>query len=156
LPGLQPLPIFQQFPLMGFSPGFNQSSFFERERTTDYFNRTNAENGFQVLVIYVEVRAMMLSTRFGKHSNDDTKEAPDLGHSSTLCEFISIWLFYIGIFTLFDLENTHPTVCGLPRRRRRQPLSIQAYNGGVVDHAGPVWAAWGGGEYTNFNGSFYW
>ena len=78
LSGLQSLPIFQQFPLMEFSPCFNQTFFLQRERTTDYFDHIDAENSLLVLIICMEVRAMMLNTRFGEHSDDDAKKATNL------------------------------------------------------------------------------
>jgi len=69
---------------MKFSLRFNQSFFLQRERTADYFDRINAENGLLVLVICVEVRAMMLNTRFGEHSDDDAKETTDFGQALIL------------------------------------------------------------------------
>jgi hypothetical protein len=67
---------------MEFSPRFNQSFSLQRESAADYFDRINAENSLLVLVISMEVRAMMLNTRFGKHSDDDAKETTDFGHGA--------------------------------------------------------------------------
>jgi hypothetical protein len=69
---------------MKFSPCFYQPSFSRRDVSADHFHRFHAEDGRVILVIRVEVGTAMRSPWLGEHSNDDAKEATDLGHISIL------------------------------------------------------------------------
>ena len=65
---------------MNFGPGNRQALLAGRQQTRHGLDRLDAENSDSVLVIGVEVRPMMRSTRLDEHPDDDSKKAADFGH----------------------------------------------------------------------------
>ena len=90
LPSLQPLPIRDEFVLVQFRPGFDQPLLAARERATDQLNGVNALNTDSVLVVRVEMRAVMWSTGFGIHTNNDPKKACNFWHELIIPQEIGL------------------------------------------------------------------
>jgi hypothetical protein len=80
LPRLQPLPIRQEFILVQFRPGFDESMLTSWEGTTDQLNGVNAINAHSLLVVCVKMRPVMWRTGFGIHANNNPKKAGKFWH----------------------------------------------------------------------------
>jgi hypothetical protein len=74
------LPVFHQFVLIQFNPRFHQALLATRQCTLDHINGGDAANSTILLVGNMNVRQVMLYTRFSKDTDDDTIEAGDFRH----------------------------------------------------------------------------
>ena len=65
-------------------PKLDQSLLPFWQRTSDQFNRIDAENADLFLIVSVKVRDMVLCTNFHEHPDDDAEEAAQFGHNGIL------------------------------------------------------------------------
>jgi hypothetical protein len=94
LPGLQPLPIRQEFVVVSFRPGFDQPMLASREDATDQLKSVNTVNANRILVVCMEMRSVMRGTRFSIHANNNSKKARKFWHE--------IIIFHKQRFVLFS------------------------------------------------------
>ena len=65
---------------MQFAPSLNETPLFLRQRSGNQFYRAHREDGRFALIIRMEMHHVVWRARFGKHADDDTKEAADFRH----------------------------------------------------------------------------
>ena len=66
---------------MQLRPGFDESVLTTRQSPCDQFNSIHSVNGHFILIIGVEMRPMVLCSRFGKHANNDSEKPRNFRHS---------------------------------------------------------------------------
>ena len=77
---MEPLPIREEFILVQFRPGCNESVLASWEGATDQLKGVNAINAHSLLVVRVKMRPVMWRTGFGIHANNNPKKARKFWH----------------------------------------------------------------------------
>lgn len=72
---------------MNLRPSLNKSPLRLRETTPEAFNRLDREHRRLVLVVRVKMWAVVLTSGFDEHPNDDSEEPRELRHARTLASF---------------------------------------------------------------------
>jgi hypothetical protein len=80
LTSLQSIPIIQEFSLVQLCPSFHEPLLPSWKPPGNQGYGINAVNGLSILVVSVKVWQVVLRCWFGKHPNDDPKEAAEFRH----------------------------------------------------------------------------
>jgi hypothetical protein len=72
--GLQEIPVVEQLGPMNFRPGLSEPPLCDRQCTAQAFECVYREHRRVILVVGVEMRSVVRTSRFDKHTNDDAKE----------------------------------------------------------------------------------
>ena len=82
LAGLQELPIVLQLRTMDLRPGLDEALLRLQQTAAQTFNRVDSEDSRMLLVERVKVCAVVLTSGFDEHTDDDSEEPREFRHLS--------------------------------------------------------------------------
>ena len=80
----EPIPVRQEFLLMNLSPCFDEATLPRWQLTSCNLDRFNSKDRRFSLIVCMKVGIVMTFSSFTIHTNNNTKEAAQLGHASIL------------------------------------------------------------------------
>ena len=70
----------EQFGLMQFRPRFHETPLSLGKPASKDVHRIDCDDGYFVLIVGMEMRHVMRSSRFGEHTDDDAEKPAEFGH----------------------------------------------------------------------------